>query len=806
MKRIQIPISGMTCASCVSHVEAAAKKALTEDLRVRDLSVNLLTDSLTCVLEDPAKEEMVLSVLTGAIRSAGYDVPKGTTDRSDGIKTRTLWLSVALTALLMFVSMGHHFGLSLWHGTVWNASLQLVLAAAVWVLNRRFFISGWKALCRLAPTMDSLIAIGSGVSGLYGIWAVLYMAFAKIPYTDVYLESSAMILTLVSVGKYLENRSRKQAGSAIESLSKLLPETAVIKRNNDWVTVSPDTIQTGDILLIREGSAIPADGVLVNGTGSVDESMLTGESMPVDKTPGDRVSAGCLSRFGTFEVRVEAVGEQTAVSGIRRMLEDAAASKAPVARLADTISRWFVPIVVLLAILAGGIWLLSGQKPSAALKAFVSVLVISCPCALGLATPTAIMAATGRGAQMGILFKNAETLENLGRAQTVFLDKTGTVTEGKPVVTDIIGDPDTVLQKAASLEAYSGHPLARAIQTAADLRNLPLTAAESVSETIGGITGKLDDTVWFAGSLAYTGADEKIGFETMQPDLEVLRQQGKTVVFLCTEENAVGVIALSDSVRADSRSAVEELHKMGFTTCLLSGDNEACTKQVARQCGIENWQGALMPEGKVSRVRECSSFCVMVGDGVNDAPALAAADIGLAIGAGTDVSVHAADVVLTGSCLSDVVTAICLSKQTLRIIKQNLFWALLYNCLAIPIAAGVLVPFGGPALSPMIAAAAMSLSSLFVVTNALRLYRYKEKNMLKLKKKESRRVKVHVSGMMCEHCVARVKKALEEVKVLADINLETGTVIADTAVSEKTICFAIEQAGYRVDRFEEKAL
>ena len=833
----QYNVTGMSCAACSARVEKAVSKVP----GVTACSVSLLTNSMG--VEGTASKEAVIK----AVEDAGYGASlKGAdtsrtqetasedalADKETPVLKKRLIASLVFLVVLMYVSMGH---------TMWNwplpavlagnhvavGLLQLLLAGIVMVINQKFFISGFKGLLHGAPNMDTLVAMGSGASFLYSTYALFAMTHAQLlGDTDAvmgymhefYFESAAMILTLITVGKMLEARSKGRTTDALKSLMKLAPKTAVLLKNGEEITVPIREVKKGDIFVVRPGENIPVDGVVLEGTSAVNESALTGESIPVDKAAGDAVSAATVNQSGFIRCEATRVGEDTTLSQIIKMVSDAAATKAPIAKAADKVSGVFVPIVIAIAVVTTVIWLLCGQAFGYALARGISVLVISCPCALGLATPVAIMVGSGVGAKNGILFKTAASLEAAGKAQIVVLDKTGTITSGEPKVTDILPvqgvTEDALLKTAASLEKKSEHPLAKAVMALAAERAIDAADVEDFRALPGnGLTAKLDGTELVGGSMKYMRTRVEIPAE-MQRNAETLANAGKTPLFFAADGKLIGVIAVADVIKPDSPQAVKELQNMGIRVVMLTGDNARTAKAIGEEAGVDHVIAGVLPDGKESVIRELKAQgkVMMVGDGINDAPALTRADIGVAIGAGTDIAIDAADIVLMKSRLSDVPAAIRLSRATLRNIHENLFWAFIYNTVGIPLAAGVWIPIFGWQLSPMFGAAAMSLSSFCVVTNALRL------NFLHVKSaKRDHKIKpitvevketvtmektMKIEGMMCPHCEARVKKCLEALPQVdaAVVSHEAGTAVltlnADIADSElKRI---VEDQGYTV--------
>lgn len=845
--RLHYTIKGMTCAACVSHVERAIAKVIGEG---ESANVSLLTNSVSLIVDDSTDAQGFEKRIAAAIKQAGYElINEQQIDKNEKKERQkriaSLVLSVLFTLGVMYLSMGSMIGLSapdFLRGAE-NAALmclaQLLLTLPVLILNRRFFISGARALLNRSPNMDSLICVGAGASVLYGLFAFVMILTAQNADTvhqylhDLYFESAAMILTLVSVGKLLEARAKDKTADAIRSLSTLAPAFVTVIREKREMLIPVEELQKEDIFLIRAGERIPADGVVLLGNGTVDESALTGESMPVEKQEKDAVRAACVLLSGSLTVRAERVGEDSSLARIIRLLEDAASSKAPIARVADKVSAVFVPIVMAISAITLLVWLAVTQNVEQALRSAISVLVISCPCALGLATPTAITVGIGRAAKRGVLFRSAESLEKLCSVKTVVFDKTGTLTEGKPALTDLYAynaSPEELLLLSASVEHHSAHPLAEAICRGAEAYGIaklePVTEFESLTGvgalgTVGGKRlriGKPDEallsqtkesqkTIQIQEKTAFSiHVVQKNGIDDIKKDIQTLEKQGKTVVLVTFDNAPVGVLSLADRIREDAKKTVQSLQKDGVSTLMLTGDNERTAAAISAQAGLDDYRAGLMPEDKERIVRELctATTCAMVGDGINDAPALARANVGIAIGAGTEVAIDCADVVLSGNTLSGVADAFHLSRATLRIIKQNLFWALFYNAICIPVAAGVFFPILGWQLSPMLASAAMSFSSLFVVSNALRLrvisLNKGEKEMFGLKKKENITYTLTVEGMMCQHCVSHVKKALEGVKgvtaATVDLDTKTATVEALSSVSAEALIAAVINAGY----------
>ncbi|MBR1761431.1 MAG: heavy metal translocating P-type ATPase [Schwartzia sp.] len=830
----QYTVTGMSCAACVARVEKAVKKVEGVD----DCAVSLLTNSMG--VEGSADPAAVIA----AVAEAGYgasvrneakknaDAPTDAAlleDRETPALRRRLVASLGFLAALMYLSMGHMMlGWPLPAFLDGNMAaqgiLQMLLSGVVMVINQAFFISGTKSLLGGAPNMDTLVALGSFASFAYSVVALLAMtgvsgnAAAMMAYhEDFYFESAAMILALITVGKMLEARSKGKTTDALKGLMKLAPRTATVVRDGAETTIPASEIRLGEIFVVRPGEQIPVDGVVLAGAGAVNEAALTGESLPVDKAEGDRVSSATLNQSGFLKCRATRVGEDTTLAQIIRLVEDAAATKAPIAKLADRVSGVFVPIVIVIAVLTALAWLAMGADTGFAFARGVSVLVISCPCALGLATPVAIMAGSGVGAKNGILFKTAAALEMLGRTEIMALDKTGTITRGEPEVTGVFpADGVTegeLLRVALALESKSEHPLSRAILRHAETAGRSPEATERFEAIPGrGLAATLDGQRVFGGNRSFI--EEKTAMpEALSERAEALAGEGKTPLFFATAEKVLGVIAVADVIKEDSRRAIDDLRGMGVKTVMLTGDNERTAHAVGREAGVEEVVAGVLPDGKENVVRElrAKGVTAMVGDGINDAPALTRADIGVAIGAGADVAVDAADMVLMKSRLADAVAAVRLSRATLRNIKENLFWAFVYNLVGIPLAAGIFIPFTGWKLTPMFGAAAMSLSSFCVVTNALRLnffrlYGEHENGIIKqeTKKKEVQTMekKMKIEGMSCGHCEARVKKALEALPEVAEakVSHETGTAVVtlNAEVADDALKQAVEAQDYKV--------
>ena len=731
-------IKGMTCASCAKAVERATKKLE----GVTTSSVNLATEKLTVSYD--ASRVRPLDI-RNAIEKAGYkaieeEVAVDTDKEKKEKEGKALWkrflISAIFTIPLFYISMGHMIGLPLpsFLDPMTNARafalVQLLLTLPVMVVGHKFYSIGYKTLFKRSPNMDSLIAIGTSAAFLYGVYATVKIFGGDEGYAmDLYFESAAVILTLITLGKYHEAVSKGKTSDAIKKLMGLAPKTAVIISNEQEVQVRIEDVETGDIIVVKPGERMPVDGQVVEGNTSVDESMLTGESIPVEKTTGDPIIGASINKNGSIRYRATKVGKDTTLAQIIKLVEDAQGSKAPIAKLADVISGYFVPIVIALAVISGIAWYMAGETGIFALTIFISVLVIACPCALGLATPTAIMVGTGKGAENGVLIKSGVALETAHKIQTVIFDKTGTITEGKPQVTDIIEfTEDNFLQLAASAEKGSEHPLGEAIVAEAEAKGLEFMKPQSFAAIPGhGIEVTIEGKQILIGNIKLM-TDKEIVMKKIGDTSEKLASEGKTPMYVAVDGELAGIIAVADTVKENSRRAIEGLHRMGIEVAMITGDNKLTAQAIAKQVGIDRVLAEVLPQDKaeeVKKIQEEGRQVAMVGDGINDAPALAQADIGIAIGSGTDVAMESADIVLMKSDLMDVATAIDLSKKTIRNIKQNLFWAFGYNTLGIPIAMGLLHLFGGPLLNPMIAAAAMSLSSVSVLTNALRLKGFK---------------------------------------------------------------------------------
>ena len=816
----QFTVTGMSCAACSARVEQAVSAVD----GVTACSVNLLTGSMG------VEGDVSAAVIVDAVKAAGYGVAGGSATQEDALQDRDtpalkrrLVLSLGFLAVLMYLSMGH----VMWgwwlpsviaHHPAVIAGLQMILAVVVMVINRKFFINGIKGVLNKAPNMDTLVALGSaaafGYSTAVWIGMLMHPATAHAGLHDLYFESAAMILALITVGKMLEARSKGKTTDALKGLMKLAPKTATVLVDGEECTVPAAEVRIGDVFVVRSGEAIPVDGVVLDGTCAVDESSLTGESIPVDKTVDDAVWAATINRSGFVRCRATRVGADTTLSQIIQMVSDAAATKAPIAKIADKVSGVFVPAVMSIAIVTVLVWLLLDHSFGFALARGISVLVISCPCALGLATPVAIMVGSGVGAKNGILFKTAVSLEQTGRVDTVVLDKTGTITAGQPSVTDVLPQGDYTVEQlvvlAASIEHKSEHPLSRAVMEYAKEQAVsPADVTEFQVLAGNGLAANLNGVAVLAGNARYIAEHVSLA-DDVQSLVDTLAEQGKTPLLFAENGQLVGIIAVADAIKEDSPTAVRDLQKMGIRVVMLTGDNERTARAIAAGVGADEVIAGVLPQGKESVVRQLqqTSTVAMVGDGINDAPALTAADIGIAIGAGTDVAIDAADVVLMKSRLSDVPAAIRLSRATLRNIRENLFWAFIYNSIGIPLAAGVFIGWLGWQMNPMFGAAAMSLSSVCVVSNALRLNFFKlhdNRHDHKRRAKprvvtEQHEITLRVDGMMCEHCEAHVRDALEALPQVqcATADHTTGTVKVTLTASVKENIFrkAIQKEGY----------
>ena len=840
-------VTGMSCSACSAHVE----KAVSRVPGVDQVQVNLLQNSMVVEYEDEATDT---AAIIHAVEDAGYgasvkdaheptkkaenDLQKRTAEEAKKMKHRLGW-SIVFLIVLMYISMGHMLGwplpsILLGHENMMIFALtQLFLTLPIMYLNRKYYENGFKSLFHGAPNMDTLVAMGSTAAFVYSVSRLYVMGYAMgrgetdmahMAAMNLYFESAAMILTLVTIGKYMESRSKNRTSDAITKLVDLAPKTALVVRNGQETEIPADQVQVGETVIVKPGQGIPVDGVILEGTGTVDESAITGESIPVEKKVGDRVTGATVNRAGYFQMKADRIGEDTTLSQIIRLVEEAGGSKAPIAKLADKVSGIFVPVVITIAVITIIVWLLSGATFSFALASGIAVLVISCPCALGLATPTAIMVGTGRGAEQGILIKSGESLETAHLVDTVVLDKTGTITEGHPAVAAVRMAPGVteaeLLGLAASLEKASEHPLAEAIVRYAEEAGVEVSqATEFAAEAGQGVSGMVSGRKVLAGNQKMMDA-QKVILDGMDAEAGKLSEEGRTVLYIAADQKFLGMIAVADPVKKTSAEAIREMEQMGLDVVMLTGDHEKTARAIQKQLGISRVIAQVLPQDKereVRRLQEEGHKVAMVGDGINDAPALARADVGIAIGAGTDVAIESADIVLMKSDLLDAVTAVQLSRAVIRNIKENLFWAFCYNAIGIPLAAGVFYPLLNWQLSPMFGSAAMSFSSVFVVCNALRLKGFqpgfrkkrggkttavsaeKKKGELTMKKT------IKIEGMMCSHCTGRVDKALNALDgVTATVSLEdkAAYVTVDGAVTDEELKKAVVDAGYEVTGIE----
>lgn len=840
-------VTGMSCSACSAHVE----KAVSRVPGVDQVQVNLLQNSMVVEYEDEATDA---AAIIHAVEDAGYgasvkdahepakkaenDLQKRTAEEAKKMKHRLGW-SIVFLIVLMYISMGHMLGwplpgILLGHENMMIFALtQLFLTLPIMYLNRKYYENGFKSLFHGAPNMDTLVAMGSTAAFVYSVSRLYVMGYAMghgetdiahMAAMNLYFESAAMILTLVTIGKYMESRSKNRTSDAITKLVDLAPKTALVVRNGQETEIPADQVQVGETVIVKPGQGIPVDGVILEGTGTVDESAITGESIPVEKKVGDRVTGATVNRAGYFQMKADRIGEDTTLSQIIRLVEEAGGSKAPIAKLADKVSGIFVPVVITIAVITIIVWLLSGATFSFALASGIAVLVISCPCALGLATPTAIMVGTGRGAEQGILIKSGESLETAHLVDTVVLDKTGTITEGHPAVAAVRTAPGVteaeLLGLAASLEKASEHPLAEAIVRYAEEAGVEVSqSTEFAAEAGQGVSGMVSGRKVLAGNQKMMDA-QKVTLDGMDAEAGKLSEEGRTVLYITADQKLLGMIAVADPVKKTSAEAIREMEQMGLDVVMLTGDHEKTARAIQKQLGISRVIAQVLPQDKereVRRLQEEGHKVAMVGDGINDAPALARADVGIAIGAGTDVAIESADIVLMKSDLLDAVTAVQLSRAVIRNIKENLFWAFCYNAIGIPLAAGVFYPLLNWQLSPMFGSAAMSFSSVFVVCNALRLKGFqpgfrkkrggkttavsaeKKKGELTMKKT------IKIEGMMCSHCTGRVDKALNALDgVTATVSLEdkAAYVTVDGAVTDEELKKAVVDAGYEVTGIE----
>lgn len=834
MKKVKFDVQGMTCGSCSSHVERAVNKLN----GIKSVNVNLLSNNMIVEYDE---QKIDNNEIIQAVAQAGYNASlsekkekkNNKKDKNkENIKSMKKRFIISLCFLipLMYVSMHHmlyewfklpvpEFIKNIFHGTensINYSFTQFILLLPIIYVNRNYFIIGFKRLFKGTPNMDSLIAIGASAAIIYGIFAIYMIGYGlghnKLEIVDrymmdIYFESAGTILTLITLGKYLETKSKGKTSDAISKLINLTPKTAIVIKDGKEIETDLDKIIIGDIIEIRPGSSIPVDGVVVEGSSSIDQASITGESIPVEKNIGDTLISGTINKNGYLKMKATKVGEDTTLSQIIKLVEEASNSKAPISKIADKVSSIFVPTVIIIAIITIIIWILAGQSFEFALTMGIAVLVISCPCALGLATPVAIMVGTGKGAENGILIKSAESLEMLHSINTVILDKTGTITEGKPVVTDVVTSMEQkdFLIIAGSLERKSEHPLAEAITNKAKKEKIEFIEIQEFQSTSGrGIQGKINGQKYFAGNIAFM-YENKININEFKSSSDKLASKGKTVLYFASENKLLGIIAVADVIKETSYVAIKEMKKRGIETIMVTGDNHVVAETIAKEVGINKVVSEVLPQDKEKEVEKQQlkgRKVAFVGDGINDSPALIKADVGIAIGSGTDIAIESADIVLMKNNLEDVVTALGLGKAVIRNIKTNLFWAFFYNCIGIPIACGILYPSLGLKLNPMIGAAAMSLSSVCVVTNALRLRKYKI-NFKEENKKMTEYIKnVSIEGMQCNHCKMSVEKALNEIEgvINVDVNLENKNAIikSEKEIEDTVINSKIEDAGFKV--------
>lgn len=833
-------ISGMTCASCQANVQKAVQK-----LGVNDVNVNLISESM---IVDYDSDKINNDDIIKAVEKIGYGASLKDKDRSNDVTLKEseemstisrLKISFLFLIPLMYISMGPMINLPIpgflegRTGAVNNAFVQFLLALPVIFVNRKFFVSGFKGLVNKAPNMDTLVALGASAATIFGIFAIMRMSYA-LGINDnqvldhyrhnIYFESSATILTLITLGKYFEARSKGETKSSLKHLMELAPKTARVIKDGKEFEVSIEDIKIGDTIIVRPGEAIPVDGVVTRGSSLVDQSAITGESIPVNKNPGDEVISASINKQGSFQFRAKRVGENTTISQIISLVNEANETKAPIARLADKIAAIFVPVVIVIAILTFAIWAYITKDFEFALNLMIAVLVISCPCALGLATPMAIMVATGKSAELGLLFKNAESLENLHKIDSILLDKTGTITEGKPVVTDVYTKMDEAefISIARSIEEASEHPLSNSIVEYANDKNIsPREITDFHSITGMGLEAKIDGKIYYAGNIRLMN-EKNISVEGFEDKSIAYSEEGKTSMYFANENKVLGLIAVQDLAKDSSIKAIEKLKAMGYHIIMLTGDNEKTAEAIRKKLDIDEKYAEVLPQDKdkvVRKLQESGKKVAMVGDGINDAPALARSDIGIAIGSGTDIAIDSADVVLIKNSLLDIVNSIRLSSKTIKIIKENLFWAFFYNIILIPVAAGILYPRYGVTLNPMFAALAMSISSVFVCLNSLRLRNFKPEEESEESKEENKLIKenkmselnkmiVKVDGMSCQNCAKHVTEALEAVAGIKQVNVDLENKEANVeffgSVDENEISKAISEAGYEYKGIEYK--
>lgn len=823
-------VSGMTCAACSNHVENAVKKLE----GVNSVNVNLLQNSMSV---DFNENKLSKNEIVAAVEKAGYAAVENNSQKKQSdafldiykedakkIKKRLIHSAILLIPLL-YISMGHMFGMPLpnfltgINNSFYYAFVQFVLTTFIIIINRNYFKNGFKSLVNKNPTMDSLIAIGSSAAFIYGIyamWKIFYgiavnnIELVSAYHSDLYFESAATILTLITVGKYFESRSKSKTNSAVAGLLGLVPKTVLIEKNNEIVEIPQEEVKVGDIIIIKTGNVIPVDGIITEGNAYIDESAITGESLPVKKEVNDNVTGATSVKSGYFKFKALKVGKDTVLSQIVKLVEEAGASKAPIARIADKVSYYFVPIVISIAVIAVVVWLINGTTFEFALSIGISVLIISCPCAIGLATPTAIMVAMGKGAQIGILFKDAESLETAHNINSIILDKTGTVTQGKPAVVNSIAavnvDEKEFFSNAAAIESLSEHPYAKAVMDKVNSKNIDYQKAEKFIQVEGrGLKAFLNNNELLAGNRQLM-IDEGINSKDLTNLENLVSYEEKTPLFFAKNKQLLGVLEIADAVKESSINAVKQMKERNIQVTLLTGDNKKTAESVAKQINADKFIAEVLPQDKEKIVRDeiaGGSKVAMVGDGINDAPALISADLGIAVASGTEVAIESADIILMKNNLMQIVTAMDLSKATIKNIKQNLFWAFFYNILGIPLAAGVFYSVLGWKLSPMFAAAAMSCSSIFVVTNALRLRFFKVKTVSKGERKVIKKIKIE--GMSCARCKNHVEEALnaiDGVYAVVDLDSKTATVNLSKDIQDDVLRSTIENGGYRVISIE----
>ncbi|WP_105300523.1 heavy metal translocating P-type ATPase [Anaerococcus marasmi] len=834
-------ISGMTCASCQANVQKAVQK-----LGVDDVNVNLISESMTV---DYDTDKITNDDIIKAVEKIGYGASLKNQDKSNDPTLKEneemstisrLKISFLFLIPLMYISMGPMINLPIpsflegRSGAVNYAFVQFLLALPVIFVNRNFFVSGFRGLINKAPNMDTLVALGASAAAIFGIFAIMRMSYA-LGLNDtqvldhyrhnIYFESSATILTLITLGKYFEARSKGETKSSLKHLMDLAPKTAKVIKNGEEIEVAIEEIGIGDTIVVRPGEAIPVDGIVTKGSSLVDQAAITGESIPVNKNPGDEVISASINKQGSFQFRAKRVGENTTISQIISLVNEANETKAPIAKLADKIAAVFVPVVIVIAILTFAIWAYITKDFEFALNLMIAVLVISCPCALGLATPMAIMVSTGKSAELGLLFKNAESLENLHKIDSILLDKTGTITEGKPVVTDVYTkmDDKEFISIARSIEEASEHPLSNSIVEFANSKNIrPKETSDFHSITGMGLEAKIDGKIYYAGNIKLMN-DKNISVKDFEERSISYSEKGKTSMYFADENEVLGLIAVQDLAKDSSIKAIEKLKAMGYHIAMLTGDNEKTAEAIRKKLAIDEKYAEVLPQDKdkvVRKLQESGKKVAMVGDGINDAPALARSDIGIAIGSGTDIAIDSADIVLIKNSLFDIINSIKLSSKTIKIIKENLFWAFFYNIILIPVAAGILYPRYGITLNPMFAALAMSISSVFVCLNSLRLRNFKaeeeskeeskEENILVKENKmsELNKMIVKVDGMSCQNCAKHVTEALESVAGVKEVNVDLDNKEANVeffgSVDENEISKAISEAGYEYKGIEYK--